>query len=148
MSAHTTDPFQDRNTRFVVRVRNHGSKGDESFKVGSPKSSRKLFNDSQNYSCIANTRNDSIYLSDTVFSGKLLNSQHMMKEDINNKFLFAETSEIYAFDKVYTESARYKNNLKAKYIRQKEFYQDNAKPLVQYLLSGVNSIIITYGPQG
>lgn len=106
MSAHPSDPFEDRNTRFVVRVRNHGAKADESFKASSPKSSRKLFNDNQNYSCIANTKNNSIYLSETVFSGKLLNSQHMMKEDINNKFLYAETSEIYPFDKVYTESTK------------------------------------------
>lgn len=33
-------------------------------------------------------------------------------------------------------------------LSQKEFYQENAKPLLQYLLYGVNCLVVTYGAQG
>lgn len=99
-------PFDDRNTHFAIRVRNNPGKL-ESSRVSSPKSSnKKLFSDNDHYSCIANPKNSSIYLTESEYSGKLLNGQNFMREDINNKFLSSENSEIYLFDKVSTEATK------------------------------------------
>lgn len=136
MSLQSTNPFEDRNSHFVIRVRNTPSTSEE-VKISSPKSSRKLFNDNDTYSCIPNPKNNSIYLIENSLSGKLLNTQNFMKEDINNKFLPAESSEIYSYDRVYPENCK-----------QKEFYVENARPLAQYLIEGVNSMILAYGPRG
>jgi len=107
MNPSMSNPFDERNTRFVARVRNHPGKPDSARgKSGSPQTKRRLFNDNQNYCCIPNPKNNCIYLSDTSFSGRFLNNQNMAKEDMKNKFLLVENPEIYAFDKVYSETCK------------------------------------------
>ena len=135
MSQTQSNFFSDRNTAFIGRVRNHNIKTEDTSKVTSPRNTRKAFNDYQNYSCIANPRNSSIYLSEATFSGKLLNNQNMMKEDINNKFLFSDNADIYTFDKAFSENTK-----------QKDFYNETAKSLVPCLLEGINALVIAHGP--
>lgn len=107
MHSSIQNPFDERNTRFVARVRNHPGQPDSARgKSGSPPTKRKNFNDHQSYSCIPNTKSNSIYLTDGSFSGKFLNNQNMVKDDTKNKYLLVENPEIYAFDKVYSEVTR------------------------------------------
>ena len=94
--------FKDKNTLFVGIVKKPPSNSQNSTNnVKSPKNQKKMFNDNYNYSCFGNTRSQSIYLNEKTFSGKLLNSQLIMKENVNNKYLFSETSQLFPFDLVY-----------------------------------------------
>jgi hypothetical protein len=106
-----SDPFSSRNTWFVARVRNIASKPSETqSKISSPKK-KKSFNENASYACIPNPKNNSVYVSESTFSGKLLNSQCTTKDSLNSKFLFPENSEKYVFDNVFHEGFEYNSNV-------------------------------------
>jgi len=101
------DPYSSRNTLFIARVKNAGNKSPENqLRALSPKK-KKSFNENASYACIANPKNNSIYISESTFSGKLLNSQNITKENLSNRYLFPESSENYPFDKVFNENCEY-----------------------------------------
>lgn len=102
-----SDTFSNRNTWFVARIRNIPSKLNETLSRTSSPKKKKLFTDNGTYACIPNPKNNNIYLSESTFSGKLLNSQSLTKENLNNKFLFPDTTENYSFDSVYNESTEF-----------------------------------------
>lgn len=101
----TLDPYSSRNTIFVARVKNAAAKSPERSAQArfSPKS-RKSFNENASYACIANPKNNSIYISESTFSGKLLNSQNPSKDNLSNRYLFPDSCENYPFDKVFNEN--------------------------------------------
>lgn len=95
--------FNTRNTLFVARIRPPGST--QTKKDLSPESKQKKgLTGSFEYSCFANTKNNSIYLTQHQLSGKILSANKLMKDDMKNKFLVKE-SEIFTFDCVYDESS-------------------------------------------
>ena len=101
------NPFSNRNTWFVAKLRNVPIKNtDIQPRFSSPKK-KKAFNENANYACIPNFNNNSIYLNEATYSGKLLNSQNLSRESANNKFIFPDAAESYAFDKVYNENCEY-----------------------------------------
>lgn len=107
MTSQQGNAFNERNTRFVVRIRNHPTGANDSSRVISPKSgNKKLFSENQVYSCISNPKNNSIYYNDSGYSGKLLNAQNFGKDDTNNKVLVHENSEIFMFDKIHPETTK------------------------------------------
>lgn len=78
-----TSHYDERNTRFVARIRNHrGYEKQKHTKTNSPPIKRKRFNDNEHYSCISNPKNNAVYLSDSTYSGKFLNNQSMSKDDL------------------------------------------------------------------
>ena len=103
----TLDPFASRNTLFTARVKNAGSKSPENQSRALSPKKKKSFNENASYACIANPKNNSIYISEATFSGKLLNSQNLSKENLSNRYLFPESSENYPFDKVFNENCEY-----------------------------------------
>ncbi len=74
MSTSNPNPFEEKNTRFVARLKGHPGKQDKpKTKSESPISKRKPFADSENYCCVPNEKSNSIYLSEAPISGKFLN---------------------------------------------------------------------------
>jgi len=101
------NPFSKRNTWFVAKLRNVPlKKGESQPRFSSPKK-KKTFNENANYACIPNPNNNCIYINEATYSGKLLNSQNLSRESVNNKFIFPDSAEYYAFDKVYNENCEY-----------------------------------------
>jgi hypothetical protein len=102
-----SNPYDERSTRFVARLRTAGPISDNSrSKSSSPNAKKKPFLDTQNYCCVPNFRNNSIYITDSPFSGKLLNNQAISKEDSKNKFILTDNPDIYQLDKVYGEATK------------------------------------------
>lgn len=99
--------FNTRNTLFVARIRNPPDA--ESTKKGSVSPDRKQPKSlipTYSYSCFANSKNNSVYLTEHPLSGKTItgSGSGLMKDDINNKFLY-RSSEIFGFDRVYDETS-------------------------------------------
>ncbi len=104
------DPYSNRNTWFVAKLRNAQSKkGENSSDFFSPKK-RKAFHDDGNYACVPNVHNNSLYLSEAPYSGRFLNSQNLSRENIHHKVIFSDSSESYGYDKVYHENCEYKHS--------------------------------------
>jgi len=106
MLSNTSSLFERRNTSFVLQFK-------PSFQTKSHLQQNltsiqhpAIFEDDRDYACIPNIQNNTVYLSETTYSGKLLNTHSKLRDENSNKFLFASSSEKYEFDRVYSD--RYK----------------------------------------
>jgi len=106
MQSNASDIFEKRNTCFVLQfkpsLQTKTLLQQNSNNIQHP----ALFEDDRDYACIPNIQNNTVYLSETTYSGKLLNTHSKLRDENSNKFLFASSSEKYEFDKVYSD--RYK----------------------------------------
>jgi len=107
MQPTTPDTFENRNTHFVLQfISPPQSKNTLPHNLGDI-STPSLFEDTKDYSCIPNLKNTAVYLSETTYSGKLLNTHHKLRDESSNKFLFASSNEKYNIDAVYGEKYKY-----------------------------------------
>ena len=146
----TPDTFENRNTHFVLQfISPPQPKNPLPHHLGDI-STPSLFEDTKDYSCIPNLKNTAVYLSETTYSGKLLNTHHKLRDESSNKFLFASSNEKYNIDAVYGEKYKYfhsVNNSQTPHHSTEDFYAENAKPLISHALKGDSSIIVTHGPK-
>ena len=106
MQDNPHDPYQTRNTRFIVRLKPSTQRGDLYQANSNDRIYSELFKDDVDYSIIPNLKNSSVYISSTTYSGKLLNSHPKVRDETNNRFLFPTASEKYDFDGVYYDNCR------------------------------------------
>ena len=107
MQSGTRDTFENRNTHFVLQfISPQQSKNTLPHHLGDISTST-LFEDSRDYSCIPNLKNTAVYLSETTYSGKLLNTHHKLRDETSNKFLFASSTEKYNIDAIYSDKYKY-----------------------------------------
>ncbi len=106
MQTKTIDTSKNNNTTFALRMKHSQNiKPTMHFNFANFQTPG-LFEDDRDYSCIPNIQNTTVYLSETTYSGKLLNTHSKLRDETSSKFLFASSSEKHEFDRVYTDKQK------------------------------------------